>query len=65
MERSALTELPGTQLVRLVDVFALGPAMIWAGTKTSKKNEVLSLFLIISGAATMVFNGINFVRRVE
>lgn len=49
------------QNIRLVDVFVLGPAMIWAGTFKALP-PVLRIVLIVSGALTMVFNGANYVR---
>ena len=58
-------ELRGTQLIRLVDVLLLGPAMIWAGDKVSRKHNVIGAFLSVSGVSAIVFNGINFLRRAQ
>ena len=60
-----MTELPSTQLIRLVDVFALGPTMVFAAAKIAPKHQVLGAFLFISGLSTILFNGINFVRDVR
>lgn len=53
-----------TQNVRLVDVFALGPFLIWAAS-TRQLPAPARLVLAASGAATIVFNGLNWleVRR--
>jgi len=46
------------QAVRLIDVFALGPAMIIAGNKFG---GVLGGFVALSGIATIIFNGSTFI----
>jgi hypothetical protein len=58
-----MTDLPGTQLIRLVDVFLLGPAMIYAAAKVKRHSESIALLLFVSGLSTVAFNGINFMRR--
>lgn len=47
-----------TQLVRLIDVFILGPLMIRASRHLSGRERQL---LAISGVLTIVFNGINYI----
>ena len=47
-----------TQNVRLIDVFLLGPFMIWAGMEL--KNDFAKIAMIGSGIATMYYNGQNF-----
>ena len=46
------------QQIRLVDVFVLGPAMIYASTK--QMPEYIKVILFVSGIATIVFNGKNY-----
>ncbi len=46
-----------TQAVRLVDVFALGPLMVYVG-----RTGVRSPLLAAAGAATMAYNGRNYLR---
>jgi hypothetical protein len=48
-----------TQWVRLVDVFVLGPLMIRAASCLRGGGRDV---LVFSGVATILFNGINFVR---
>ena len=44
------------QLVRLVDVFFLGPAMVKIGSQVGGR---LGNFVAIAGVATIVFNGLT------
>lgn len=48
-----------TQAVRLVDVFALGPFLIWSASRSTLP-AVARFLLAGSGAATIVFNGLNW-----
>ena len=45
--------------VRLIDVFVLAPAMVYASTFTQMPDYV-RLILFVSGIATLVFNGQNY-----
>jgi hypothetical protein len=49
-----------TQFVRLIDVFALGPLMIYVAVKY-RVREPQRTALLISGFATILYNGINYV----
>lgn len=53
-----------TQSIRLIDVFIIAPFLIYAGTR---KGVViwLSLALIIIGFATLMYNGINYLKNKE
>ena len=53
-----------TQDVRLIDVFVLGPFMIWAGYEIGKKKDLggAGMALALSGLATMYYNGNNYLR---
>lgn len=46
-----------TQFVRLVDVFVVGPVIVMAATETE---GTLRTLLLITGAATISFNGRNY-----
>ena len=50
-----------SQPVRLVDVFLLGPFMVWAGIQ-GKLPRPARFVLIAAGAATVVFNGLNWLQ---
>ena len=47
------------QFVRLIDVFVLAPTMVYASTFKSLP-DYIRLILLVSGIATLVFNGINY-----
>ncbi len=50
--------------LRLLDVYAFGPVMIWAG---SKRNIDISgfarLVLVLGGIGTIYYNGVNYLRN--
>jgi len=46
-----------SQLVRLMDVFILGPLLIWVGWKSE---TIVDYFLVFIGAATMAYNYKNW-----
>lgn len=48
-----------TQTVRLLDVFLIGPVMIWAAVAPVVPRSV-KLALLIFGVATIVYNGRNY-----
>ena len=47
------------QLIRLVDVFVLAPAMVYASTFKTLP-DYIRLILFVSGIATLIFNGKNY-----
>lgn len=51
------------QLVRLVDVFVLGPVMIAAALKRPFGNRLADGFLLVSGVATILFNWGRYLDR--
>jgi len=56
-------EIEATQKVRLVDVFILGPFMVWSGLrKQCKFSSLAKLFMVGSGIATIIFNGNNYIK---
>jgi len=50
------------QAIRLIDVFLLGPAMIWAGWLLRRRNKPLGAFMAGSGALTSLYNWHNYQR---
>jgi len=51
-----------TQAIRLVDMFLLGPVMIWFGVSASNMPMIARAFLFMSGVATIAFNWRNYQR---
>lgn len=49
-----------SQDVRLVDVFLLGPFMMWAGWEESGLPAWARTVLFVSGVATVYYNGRNY-----
>ena len=47
------------QKVRLLDVFVLAPAMVYAST-FKQIPDYVRLILFVSGICTLVFNGMNY-----
>ena len=50
------------QAVRLADVFALGPAMVYVAYKARGVPAPLRWFLGLSGVATILWNGDRYLR---
>ena len=49
-----------SQPVRLVDVFLLGPFMVWFGVIATGVSSIFKIIMIISGIATIIYNGWNY-----
>ena len=55
-----------TQLIRLLDVFGIGPLMIYAGYKADEQlSKTVRAALIVTGVATIGYNGRNFLLNEE
>jgi hypothetical protein len=50
---------PFFQLVRVADVLFVGPLLIFAATLT--RNDALAVAFIVTGVATIIFNGSNLI----
>lgn len=48
------------QEVRLLDVLAIGPLMIYGGAELRRRHPVAGTLLALSGVATVLYNGKNF-----
>lgn len=51
-----------SQAVRAIDVFALGPFMIWAAYRATALPQWARVTLGVAGAATVVYNARNYLR---
>lgn len=49
-----------TQDIRLIDVFVLGPFMLWAGYEIGKKKDFAGMVMAAAGVATMAYNWENY-----
>jgi hypothetical protein len=53
------------QFVRLVDVFILGPFMIWFGIQAKNVPELAKNFMVASGVGTILLNGRNYLAQLK
>lgn len=51
------------QSIRLMDVFLLGPFMIWFGFVAQSISTIPKIIMIISGAGTIIYNGRNYLLK--
>jgi hypothetical protein len=49
-----------TQTVRILDVVFIGPLMIWGGNRLRQDHPLRGLVLAALGAATIWYNGRNY-----
>ena len=59
MDAFQLNQVVKTQHIRMIDVFVLGPLMIYAATLVPKKHGTVRLALGLFGASTIVYNWQN------
>jgi hypothetical protein len=52
------------QNVRLLDVFVVAPFLFYVGTR-KELSQTLRLGVIALGAATLIYNGINYVNALQ
>jgi hypothetical protein len=53
------------QLIRLLDVVAIGPAMIYAGLSLRDRDKEIGAFLVVSGIGTITYNLRNLVAQLD
>ena len=51
-----------TQDIRLLDIFVLGPAIMYAGL-AKKPPVILSIFMVLTGIGTIAYNSYNYFRQ--
>jgi hypothetical protein len=54
-----------SQIVRLADVWLIGPLLIWAGWSGPKSRMMLNYALMGVGVGTILYNGRNFLATKE
>jgi hypothetical protein len=52
-------------LIRLLDVVAIGPAMVYAGLSLRGRDRELGAFLVVSGIGTITYNLRNLVDSLD
>lgn len=58
-------EVSKTQGVRLIDIFALGPLMLWFGAKGTAFPAWARLAMLWSGVGTIIYNTRNYLETRE
>jgi hypothetical protein len=51
------------QWIRVLDVIAIGPVMIWGGMEWSKDRMVPGMTLAALGVGTILYNAYNFFKK--
>lgn len=54
-----------TQTIRLLDIFGVGPLMIYAGMKAEEIPGWVRAALVLFGGTTIVYNGANYISASE
>jgi hypothetical protein len=55
-----------TQMIRLADVFFIGPVMVYGGSKLRERGDTgLGVTLMLLGVATILYNGKNYLKQRE
>jgi hypothetical protein len=60
-----VNEVSKSQLVRALDVLAVGPLMVAGGSALRRTSPTLGLTLVALGVATVIYNGHNFLETRE
>jgi len=60
MQRMDLEDEDLTQKVRLLDIFGIGPLMIYAGVKAEDLPGWVRAGLVLFGGTTIAYNGANY-----
>lgn len=61
---ASLNEVVKTQRIRLIDVWVLGPLMLYSAHLLPKRHELTRLALAGTGVATIIYN-LNNYRRIK
>ncbi len=49
-----------TQTIRLLDVFVIGPVMVWGGMKLQRRHPLGGGALALFGVSTVLYNWANY-----
>jgi len=63
VKETTVKEMSKSQNIRLLDVFFIGPFMIYAGYKAQGLTDLERYLLYGIGIATIVYNGKNYLRN--
>lgn len=54
-----------TQTIRILDVFLIGPLMVYIADKSENVNPVLKNLLSFFGFSTILYNAYNYIKKEE
>jgi|TARA_R110000822_G_scaffold64456_2_gene158246 hypothetical protein len=62
-DKTNITEISKSQNIRLLDVFFIGPYMIYISKKAKGLSKLESFTLLALGVATIFYNGKNYLKN--
>jgi len=62
-DKTTITEISKSQNIRLLDVFFIGPYIIYISKKAKGLNKLESITLLALGVATIFYNGRNYLNN--
>jgi len=62
-DKTNITEISKSQNIRLLDVFFIGPYMIYISKKAKGLSKLESFTLLVLGVATIFYNGKNYLNN--
>ena len=62
-DKTNITEISKSQNIRLLDVFFIGPYMIYISKKAKGISKLESFTLFALGVATIFYNGKNYLKN--
>ena len=62
-DKTNITEISKSQNIRLLDVFFIGPYMIYISKKAKGTSKLESFTLLALGVATIFYNGKNYLKN--
>lgn len=64
-KEETIVEYQKSQAIRLLDILILAPFLIYAGVKKSTLPNYIRTGLVITGVATALYNGRNYLKNIS
>ena len=64
-KEETISEYQKSQTVRLCDILILAPFLIYAGAIKSTLPNIVRTGLVITGIATLLYNGKNYLKNIS
>lgn len=62
---ATVDQVSKAQWIRLLDVFAIGPLMVWGGTTLLPRHRLAGAALALFGVAAVYHNGRNYLQNAR